>query len=116
MNVVELVVRNDLFEGIGVTIGQLHYHINKENDFMLCGSVSTDKNELDGFVLDLRVNLCNEKGGILFVNRSYSEISFDKVKYDAFSVSCSDISRFFDINELHHIEVYPHVTRANIEE
>lgn len=51
---------------------------------MLCGSVSTDKNELNGFVLDLRVNLCNEKGEILFVNRSYSEISFDKVKYDAF--------------------------------
>lgn len=51
---------------------------------MLCGSVSVDKNELEGFTLDLRVNLCNEKGEILFENRSYGEISFDKVKYDAF--------------------------------
>ena len=116
MKSVELVVRNDLFEGIGVTIGQLHHHINKDHDFMLCGSVSTDKNEIDGFMLDLRVNLCNEKGEILFVNRSYSEVSFDKVKYDAFSISCSDISRFLDINELHHIEIYPHVRKVEKEE
>lgn len=49
MKAVELIVKHELFDGIGVAIGQLHYHIDKENDFMLCGSVSTDKNELNGF-------------------------------------------------------------------
>lgn len=116
MKKVELIVKQDLFDKIGVTIGQLHYNIDKNNDFSLCGSVSSDNEKLEGYSLYLRTNLCDEEGSILFVNKSYSGISFEMVNYDAFSITCSDLTRFFDIDKLHHIEIYPNVRRENDED
>lgn len=116
MKKVELIVKQDLFDKIGVTIGQLHYNIDKNNDFSLCGSVSSDSKKLEGYSLYLRANLCDEEGGILYVNKSYSGISFEMVNYDAFSITCSDLTRFFDIDKLHHIEIYPNVRKASDED
>ena len=116
MKKVELLVKQDLFDKIGVTIGQLHYNIDKNNDFSLCGSVSSDNEKLEGYLLYLRANLCDEEGGILFVNKSYSGIGFEMVNYDAFSISCSDFTRFFDIDKLYHIEIYPNVRKASDED
>lgn len=111
MRKVELVIRQDLFNDIGVEVNQLYWEINKDNDFQLNGSVSSDGRKLEGYSLDLRANLCNEEGGIMFVDRSYCEISFELIKYAAFSMSCSDVSRFVDMDKLHHIELYPRVRK-----
>ena len=112
MKKLELIVKQDLFDKIGVTIGQLHYNLDKNNDFLLCGSVSSEGQELEGYSLYLRANFCDEEGSILFVNKSYSGISFEMVNYDAFLIACSDLTRLFDIGKLHHIEIYPNVQRA----
>lgn len=63
-----------------------------------------------------KTNLCDEEGRILFVNKSYSGISFEMVNYDAFSITCSDLTRFFDIDKLHHVEIYPNVRKASEED
>ena len=78
--------------------------------------VSSDSEKLEGYSLYLRANPCDEKGGILFVNKSYSGISFEMVSYDAFSITCSESTRFFDIDKLHHIEIYPNVRKASEED
>lgn len=71
---------------------------------------------MGGYLLNMRVNLCDEEDRILFVDRSYSEINFELVNYDAFSISCSDLARFIDMDKLHHMEVYPHVRKDSKEE
>lgn len=73
MKKIELIVKQDLFDKIGVTIGQLHYNIDKNNDFSLCGSVSSDNEKLEGYSLYLRANLCDEEGGILYINNGVSQ-------------------------------------------
>lgn len=52
----------------------------------------------------------------MYVNKSYSEISFKMVNYDAFSISCSDLTRFFDIDKLHHIEIYQNARKESDED
>ena len=117
MKKIELILKKELFDKIGVEIGQLHYEIDKDNnDFRLCGSVSSDNEKLRGYSLYLGTNLCTEKGEILYVNKSYSGISFEIINYDAFSIYCSDLSRFFDVEQLHHIEIYPNVRKVCEEE
>ena len=115
MKKVEIIVKQELFDNIGVTVEQLHYNIGKNYDFMLCGSVSSNNEKLDGYLLYLRANFCDEEGGILFIDKSYSQISFEMVNYDAFSLSCSNLTRFFEVEKLHHIEIYPNVRKDNEE-
>lgn len=111
MRKIELIVKQELFDKIGVEIGQLHYELDKDNNFMLCGSVRSDNGKLAGCLLYLRANLCNEKGEILYIDKSYSGISLEMVNYDTFSMYCFNLSRFFDIEQLHHVEVYPNVRK-----
>lgn len=112
----EVVVKKDLFDGIGVKVEQLNCHINEENDFRLYGSITAEDARMDGYLLHVKANLCDEEGRVWYVLNDFSGISFEMVKYDTFSLYCADLKRFFDLDKLHHVEVYPKVGKKKDEE
>lgn len=116
MKNVEVVVKQDLFDGIGLKVAQLNCHINEENDFRLYGSITAEDARLDGYLLHVKANLCDEEGGILYIFSDFSEISFEMVKYDTFSMYCTDLTRFFNIDKLSRVELYPKVMKKKDEE
>ena len=113
---IELKVKEGLFNNIGVEIAQLYCNLDKDGDFRVCGSVSSNNEKLEGYLLYLKINLCNEKGEILYTEKTYRGISFEMVNYDAFSMCCSNISRFLNIDQLHHIEIYPNLRKEDVED
>lgn len=115
MKKVDIVVKKELFNGIGVILDQLYASISDECDIYINGSVSGEVDCLKGNTLGIRANLCSENGEILYILRNYNTINFELVKYDAFSIYCSDVSRFFDISALHHVELYPHIKKEEKE-
>lgn len=115
MKNVEVVVKQDLFDDIGLKVARLNCHMNEENDFRLYGSITAKDARLDGYLLHVKANLCDEEGRVWYVLNDFSGISFEMVKYDTFSLYCADLKRFFDIDRLRYVEVYPKIGRKGEE-
>lgn len=116
MKNINVVVKQELFDILGVKVGQLNCYINKDNDFRFCGSVSAEEQMPEGYTLFFKANLCGEEGRVLYVLKEYFGFDFELVNYDAFSMYCADLTRFFDIDMLHYVELYPKVTREKDKE
>lgn len=112
MKKVELVLKKDLFDSIGIELSQLHCSINSDSDIMINGSCLL-KNEkpLQDYILDIKANLCDEKGNILYIMNSRSNLKFTLTNYEVFSLFMVNGARFFDLNKLHHIELHPNVKK-----
>ncbi len=110
-----MLLKKELFDGIGVEVNQLYASLNEEDDIHINGSVSNVGKGLKGNLLEIKANLCAENGEILYVLNTYSTMKFDLVRYDSFSMYCSSVSRFFDMDELHHVELYPRVKKEDAE-
>ena len=63
------------------------------------------------YLLNVKANLCDEEDGVRYVLNDFSGIDFEMVKYGTFSLYCADLERFFDIERLHYVEVYPEVVK-----
>lgn len=109
MGDVEIIIKKELFDSIGVIVSEPNCCIHKENDIWIEGNVSINENKLGGRTFSVSANLCDEDNGILFDFREYPLISFKEKSTDFFILHCVDITRFFDIDLLHHIEIYPRV-------
>ena len=86
---------------------QLHTSINEENDIRINGSVDISEG-IPSNIRNVRIfaNLCNKEDKILYVLNEYNKVNVRDNNYFSFSISCCDISRFIDIMELDHIELY----------
>ncbi|MBQ4284452.1 MAG: hypothetical protein IJB96_11065 [Lachnospira sp.] len=109
-------IHNEMFNAVGMSIGQLHLSINQDNDIKLNGSlVLVSRAEADK-VYNIKVNLCNADGEILYILRGYDNITFSFMRYRTFTVGCLDVSRFINLYELDHVEIYPHIVEKSSEE
>ena len=106
MSKLELIVKQDMFDSIGVVVEQLHCSMDNDN-LKLCGSVTSIGEKIRGDKLHIKMNLCNEEGEILFVDKTYNGMVLDKLSYDSFSIYCFGLSKHVDISALHHVEVFP---------
>lgn len=114
---VEVVIKQELFDAIGLSIKQLYFGMNNENDYRLCGSVNSDNEKGKGHSFFLKANFCDSEGRILYIDKNYNPINLEVVNYDTFSMQCSDISRFiFNLEDLDHIEIYPSVVQKEEED
>lgn len=111
MREIDVVVKSDLFDELGLLVEQMTCVINKENDLKLCGSLTAGEKCLDDYLVNLKVNLCDEKGDVWFVAREYCGIDFEILKYDSFSVDYANIPRFMNLDKLHHVELFPNLVR-----
>ena len=113
MENLKIVTKEELFARIKVQVGQLHCEVDNNYDFRLCGSVSSDNENMKGYFLLVKANFCDAQGNILFVDHSYDEICFANVPYDSFSIICSDLRRYLDVEKLCFIEIYPYLKKES---
>lgn len=92
------------FDAIGVKIGQLSCTLSEEGDIRLSGSVRVEQC-LDEYVLHIKANIC-DKENILYVLEG-TGISFEYTKFDGFSIYYTNLGRFFGLDNLDHLDVYP---------
>ena len=112
---VEIVLKKDLFENIGVEVSQLYCNINENSDVSINGScLLKDSKKLEKHALDIKANLCDEQGNILYVMDSRSNLKFTLTNYEVFTLFMVNASRLFDINELHHIQLHPSIKKERI--
>lgn len=109
MKELAVVVKQELFNKLGLKIGQLNGCFNEKDEFRLCGSVSADKELPEEYTVSIKVNFCDEGGGILYVLEDYFGVNLDVVNYDSFIKKASFLNVFFDLDKLHHVELYPTV-------
>ncbi len=112
----KLEVKQELFNQIGIELDQLHWNIDKSNDFQLCGSMKYSGTALnaDGYELRMKANFCDASGGILHIARDfrpYKSDDFSVINYVVFDISSANVSRFFKKEELDHIELYPEIRK-----
>lgn len=51
-------------------------------------------------------NLCNEEGEILYILNCWKNYNIEVNGYFSFSMQCSTVDRFFNIEELVYAEIY----------
>ncbi len=95
-------------------IDQLYGVLNKDNDIHINGSLVMDGNEY-GNVKRVKIyaNLCNKEGAILNVINGWKNYTVADGKYISFSLYCSAIGRFFDIEDLDYVELYLSINEKN---
>lgn len=113
MKNVDLVILSPLFKVLEVSVDQLKCYIDNSEEFRISGSVSSKKKMPEGYVMIVKANLCDKDGGILYALRDYFGFSFEMLEYDVFSMNCADLSRFFDLEDLHHVELYPRLKKKD---
>lgn len=90
-------------------VGQIYSELNKEFGICINGSV-TVKGDIPGHLKDsyvkMNVNLCDNKGRILYVYNNYNSVDISRNNYFVFSIDRSDITRHVDIEEFEYVEVY----------
>lgn len=105
MKNIEVRCRQAYFEIL--EINQLYGNINEDSDIHINGAITVVEKDNDTY-RNVRVyaNLCNEEGAILYVLNSYKNFMLKGNVYFSFSVYCSMVNRFFDVNELSYAEIY----------
>lgn len=115
MKNIDLIFKQDLFDNIGVKVGQACCYINDDNDFRFYGSITAEDERLDDYLLYIKANFCDDEGRVWYVLDDFCGTDFEMVKYDTFSLYCADLKRFVDIEKLHYVEVYPKVVKKKEE-
>lgn len=87
-------------------VSQLYADINDEKDIHVNGSVSLIGDVGKITSIKIMANLCDAKGAILMNMNSYKSHKTEVSEYFVFNLYCADVSRYFDVNELEHIELY----------
>ncbi len=109
---IDVVVKNELFEALSIKVEQVCCKLYNDYELTLHGSLNVNNDHgLKGRAMKMKANACDENGNIIHVFYEYGEHKFYLVNYDAFSITASDVRRCFDIEELHHIEIYPYVEK-----
>ncbi len=107
MRELEIKIKNDICERVGVTIDRVSCLLDKDKDVHVHGSISWEATRED--FVGVKASLCNSKGQILYELKDYSDIVLDICGYNTFSMYCGNISRFLEINQLAYVEVFPYI-------
>ena len=99
-----LTYEDELFEKANIKLSQLCCYLNDENDIHINGSSTLEGKWSEECVAIIKANLCDKDGNILYIVREFSSINFKIMEYVTFSIYCADIARFFDVQNLHHVE------------
>ena len=88
-------------------IDQLYCVINEDYDIHINGSIEMIGKDY-GNIENVKVyaNLCNIDGAILYVLNGWKNYSVGEGIYNSFSLYCSNVDRFFDIEEHEYVELY----------
>ena len=109
MKAVELITKDELFKKVNIKHGQLCCYLNEENDIHINGSLTLEGKWSEDCVAMIKANLCDKEGNILYIVREFSCVNFKILEYVTFSIYCANITRFFDVQKLHHVELYPYI-------
>lgn len=113
MKAVELITKDELFKKVNINLGQLCSYLNAENDIYINGSVVLEGEWPKECVVTIKANLCDKDGNILYIVRDFNSINFKMLEYVTFSIYCANIDRFFDVEKLHYVELYPYIKNVN---
>lgn len=109
MKMVEFITRDELFKKANIKVNQLCCHLNDENDIHINGSLTLEGKWAEDCVVTIKANLCDKDGNIFYIVRDFSGINFKMTEYVTFSIYCANVARFFDVEKLHHVEIYPYI-------
>lgn len=88
-------------------IDQLYSAINSDNDIHVNGAITVLPRRIrQTRCVNVYANLCDKNGAILHILNTYRDFNLQDDAYYSFSMYCADVSRYFDIAELDHVEVY----------
>lgn len=90
-----------------IKIGQTYGTINEETDVHVNGAINivgADFRKIKK--VKVYANLCNEAGEILYILNCWKNYSVEERGYFSFSMYCSTVNRFFDIEDLEYAEIY----------
>ena len=107
MRELEIRIKNHICDKVGVVIDRVSCFIGKDKDIHVHGSISWETTGEN--LIGVKASLCNSKGQVLYELRNHSNIALDICGYNTFSMYCYNVSRFLDINQLTHVEVFPFI-------
>ena len=88
-------------------IDQLYGVLSEDNDIHVNGSIEMVGNNYENIKrVRVYVNLCDKEGAILYVLNGWKNYPAVSGTYYSFSLYCSTIDRFFDVDELDYAELY----------
>lgn len=93
---------SDLFK-----IDQLYGVMNEDYDIHVNGSINMPEKDY-GNIKRVRVyaNICNKEGEILYILNNWTNYPVEVGNYRSFSLYCSAVGRFFDVEEIEYAELY----------
>lgn len=112
-----MIYRDPMHECGGILLGNVSqdavtgkymvHVINEETDVHVNGAINIVGADLRKFKkVKVYANLCNEAGEILYILNCWKNYSVEERGYFSFSMYCSTVNRFFDIEDLEYAEIY----------
>lgn len=108
----KVILKQELWQKIGVQVAQLNSYINEDNDIDIHGSLKLLSEEKFAQYKDFQVkaNLCDAENNILYTIGDYCERDL-ALGYDVFRLFFAKIDRFVSVEELACIEIFPSVKK-----
>ena len=108
----EVVIKKELFEVLGLSVGRCFAYTDENDSYVrINGEIYCKGTWEDSFNLKVKANLCNENDEIVRVDYDFDEKTFLKVGYESFSINC-----YKESDNLKYVEVYPKVEKVSEEE
>jgi len=90
-----------------IRISQTYGVLNEDSDIHVNGAVTVIGENLGDYKkINVYANLCNKDGEILYILNGWKNHELGKNRYFSFSMYCSAVNRFFDIEEFSYAEIY----------
>lgn len=104
----EVVVKRDLFDELGITVGRSSAYSYDGDYIRINGDIYCNGTWDKDLRLIVKANLCNEDDEIVRVDYDFDKKTFLRVGYESFSVNC-----YRGEDKLKHVEIYPKVEKVS---
>lgn len=101
-----VIIQKQVAETLNVEISDVSCWKNAENDIHIHGTVFVKKQPGKREKLVIKADLLDADGRVLYNLKDYSTESLCSV-FDSFSMYCASVDRFFDVNTMAAIRLYP---------
>lgn len=110
MQKIETVIKEDLFEALGLSIGKCSAFTEDSDSYVRINGDILCTGEWDKeFCLKVKANLCNENDEIIHVDYDFDKKTFLKIGYESFSICCYKESN----NGIKYVELYPKIEKVS---